>query len=220
MDFCIYIIKNSINKRFYIGSAKNFQNRKLRHLISLKKNKHHSKKLQNFCNKYGVDKIWFEIIEYCTPETILQREQHWLDTLHAVKNGFNILSIAGSSLGFKHSEKTKRNASIARKGTIPLAMLGKKHTDKTKDLIRQKAKLRKQSPETIANRVAKNTGKKRSESAKKTTALKISKLTKDQVFEIRILLSQKVNQYIIAKQFGVCQRNISRIKQGISYNYF
>jgi group I intron endonuclease len=44
-----------------------------------------------------------EILEYCEPSAIISREQHFLDLL---KPAYNMLKIAGSSFGFKHSKKT------------------------------------------------------------------------------------------------------------------
>lgn len=45
----------------------------------------------------------------------------------------------------------------------------------------------------------------------------VSKLTDNQVREIRRLLDAKVSQYVIAKQFGVHQGTISNIKRGRFY---
>jgi hypothetical protein len=44
-----------------------------------------------------------EIIEYCSPTTIIEGEQYYLDNL---KPEYNILKVAGSSFGFKHSIET------------------------------------------------------------------------------------------------------------------
>lgn len=44
-----------------------------------------------------------EILEYCDSDTLLSREQYYLDTL---KPENNILKISGSSLGFKHKQET------------------------------------------------------------------------------------------------------------------
>jgi len=44
-----------------------------------------------------------EILQYCDTTIITQREQYYLDNL---KPEYNILTIARSSKGFKHSQKT------------------------------------------------------------------------------------------------------------------
>ena len=53
--------------------------------------------------KYGYSNFKLEILEYCDPENIVDREQHYLDLL---KPEYNVLKDAGSSLGFKHSEES------------------------------------------------------------------------------------------------------------------
>ena len=53
--YSIYKIKNNINDKVYIGSTKDFEKRKSRHLNELKNNKHHSIYFQRFYNKY-IDK--------------------------------------------------------------------------------------------------------------------------------------------------------------------
>jgi group I intron endonuclease len=53
--------------------------------------------------KYGKSKFKLAILEYCDPNDVISREQYYLDLL---KPDYNILKIAGSSLGYKHSENT------------------------------------------------------------------------------------------------------------------
>jgi group I intron endonuclease len=59
--------------------------------------------------KYGYANFSVEIIEYCTPEKAIEREQYYLDL---IQPGYNILTKAGSLLGFKHSEETKAKFKI------------------------------------------------------------------------------------------------------------
>jgi group I intron endonuclease len=217
MITCIYKISNSIDSRIYIGSAVNFQNRKLRHIRALLKNTHCNDKIQYFVNKYGIDSIYFEVVEQCEKENLIEREQFYIDTFDCVENGFNILRTAGSWLNHHHSEKSKEKISSVKKGIQSTAMLGKKHTKETKELISKKAIGRKQSDETIQKRVEKNKGKKRPESAIQDVRKKLEKLNREQILQIREMLNNNVNQHEIAKKFGVCQRTISRIKRGESY---
>ena len=53
--------------------------------------------------KYGYANFKLEILEYCAPEECIKREQYYIDTL---KPEYNILKVAGSSLGYKHTEET------------------------------------------------------------------------------------------------------------------
>jgi group I intron endonuclease len=91
-------------ERVYVGSSLNCNARISRHLSKLRQNKHINKKLQNHCNKYGVFDLGFQIIEHCSPNQLLIREQFYIDS---IKPYFNIRTIAGSNLGLFHSLKTK-----------------------------------------------------------------------------------------------------------------
>lgn len=118
----IYQIINLINGKIYIGSAINLINRKSIHFIKLKRNIHENKYLQNSWNKYGKEYFEFNILENCEKENLIKREQYYLDILNPE---YNISPIAGSQLGFKFSEESKRKMSITR--------IGKKVSIKTKN---------------------------------------------------------------------------------------
>jgi len=95
----------------YIGSASSRYGMRARwkkHLADLIKDSHHAIHLQRTFNKKGLDDIKFEVIETCTPELCIEREQYWINHYKAFNKGFNICSIAGSCLGIKHSENVPR----------------------------------------------------------------------------------------------------------------
>jgi group I intron endonuclease len=109
----IYKIINKISNDFYIGSALNFNNRKWSHINSFRKNKHKNQFFQNSWNKYDEKAFVFEIIEIVDKkENLITREQYWIDYLQPT---FNLCKKAGSPLGVKHTEKSKKNMSLAHK---------------------------------------------------------------------------------------------------------
>lgn len=110
----IYQIRSKINGKIYVGSAMCIKKRWGVHLLALKKNIN-SRHLQNHVNKYGVDDLQFSIIEFCPKEKLLEREQYWINTLQPQ---FNLAKIAGSNMGVKFSEETKRKISESQKGKI------------------------------------------------------------------------------------------------------
>jgi Fic family protein len=65
--------------------------------------------------KYGYSQFSVEIIEYCDVPDLLKREQYYLDL---IKPDYNILKIAGSLVGFKHTEKTKNKLATILKGNL------------------------------------------------------------------------------------------------------
>jgi group I intron endonuclease len=65
--------------------------------------------------KYGNSNFSLEILEYCDSKDCLKREQYYIDLL---KPKYNILKIAGSRIGKKHSQETRDKISAALLGRI------------------------------------------------------------------------------------------------------
>jgi group I intron endonuclease len=72
-----------------------------------------SSRILHSLKKYGYSNSKLEVLEYCDREGAITREQYYLNLL---KPEYNILKIAGSLLGYKHSEKTIAKLSEIRKG--------------------------------------------------------------------------------------------------------
>lgn len=109
--------------------------------------------------KYGYSRFSLDILEYCDTSILIQREQYYIDLL---KPEYNILQVAGSLLGYKHTEeslqKMREKASNPSEETIAKLrekalgriyktseetkiklskiMLGKTHTEETKQKLR------------------------------------------------------------------------------------
>lgn len=115
----IYVITNILNNKKYVGSSVNTEKRLYNHKNYLINNKHQNSKLQNAWNKYGSINFKFELLEECSTENLLVREQHYLDTWNLVEDGYNICLIAGSGGVEKHTEESKRKMSEKLKGKIP-----------------------------------------------------------------------------------------------------
>jgi len=128
----IYQIKSELNDKSYIGSAVDLNDRKRVHLRDLKNKRHCNIHLQRHYNKYGRKDLYFSILEFCKKEMLIEREQHYLDTL---RPEFNICKIAGSSLGVKHSEEAKQKISKANKKNNARYWLGKHFTEETKQKL-------------------------------------------------------------------------------------
>lgn len=112
----VYRWINVINNKTYVGSSINLGRRfkeyyNYNHISKVKRNfPIHSALL-----KYGYSNFKLEILEYCEPSVLIKREQYYLDNL---KPEYNVLKIAGSILGFKHSEYTKKLFRITRLGRL------------------------------------------------------------------------------------------------------
>ena len=76
----VYQIRNLINGKVYIGSAKEFKERGRSHLRSLQNQKHHNKHLQAAFNKDGTNNFIFEVLEVVKGNKLVRtkKEQKYL----------------------------------------------------------------------------------------------------------------------------------------------
>lgn len=208
----VYIIKNVVTEKLYVGSTNNFPTRWKRHVLDLNRGNHTGTKLQRAWIKYGQSAFEFSIIEYVEDSTLLMaREQHWLDTLRAVDFGYNTLPTAGSNRGHKlseahkiaflftghsHSEESKKKMSIAAQNRvvseetklkISVSKLGKPMAESTKEKMRVLATGRTHSEETKQLFSLQRKGRKMSEQ----TRLNMSAAAKGKVYseETKLKLS-------------------------------
>lgn len=98
----IYMFFNLVNGDMYIGSSVKLDRRFRVHLSNIGSV---NLPLYNALNKYGLNNFVFLILQYCeaVEEICLGLEQSYLDTF---KPKYNILKLAGSSQGFKHSPES------------------------------------------------------------------------------------------------------------------
>lgn len=131
----IYMLTNKLSNHIYIGQSidisKRFKNYFNLSYLKSKDNYIISRALI----KYGYSNFSLTILEYCDKSDLLLREQYYFDKYNPQ---YNILKIAGSSLGFKHSEETKIKISKALKGVYikkKSSLWGRFHTEETKKLV-------------------------------------------------------------------------------------
>lgn len=100
----VYRITCIESGRVYIGSAVNIGGRIRGHIHDLNRRRHANRFLQRAWDKYGPDGFTVEVVEFCSPESLLDREQSVMDAHDCVQpKGFNIQPFARSSLGVKRS---------------------------------------------------------------------------------------------------------------------
>ena len=112
----IYMWKNIINDKQYIGSAIDLSKRLSFDYSTAymedaltRSNSHIYRALL----KNGYENFSITILEYCEPEQCIEREYYYLSCL---PHEYNILPKAGSWLGHKHSDETKKIISESKKG--------------------------------------------------------------------------------------------------------
>ena len=106
--YCMYFLKNP--NKVYVGSTKisgnpiesgnGFWTRWRMHLYYFKRSKGHTLVLQEAYNKYGLDNIYFKILEIIEDKSsILEREQFWINKLNSHVNGYNTNPFSDGSRG-------------------------------------------------------------------------------------------------------------------------
>lgn len=145
----IYMILNKETLSYYIGSASTgkFNSRFTSHLIYLKG----SKVVKNSVKKYGLHNFSFIVLELF-PEIVNQENNKKLLNLEdfyikSLLPDYNILTEAGSSFGYKHTEvtriKMKTSYSEARRNKIGDLNRGKALSAETIEAIRKSSLNRK-----------------------------------------------------------------------------
>lgn len=127
----IYRWNNKVTNKSYIGSSTSLSRRfSFYYSLSYLENKvkKGSSIIYNSLLKHGHSNFSLDILEYCEINVLIKREQYYFDLL---KPKYNILNIAGSSIGFKHTVITRINMSINNtKEKHPF--YGKKHNESSK----------------------------------------------------------------------------------------
>jgi group I intron endonuclease len=154
----IYVIRNNISGRVYVGSSAKVKARWRAHKHLLRQGKHHAPALQRSWVKHGQATFIFEIVEIVKDHSSLfEREQHWMDFFQTTSSdiGFNIHPKAGGPRGHKLSLEVRAQMSARYKG--------RKMPPRPPEYIEAQRIShlgKKLSPETCARMSASRTGKK------------------------------------------------------------
>lgn len=108
---CIYMLRNKVNDKKYIGQTLDVEKRIEGHYKDLSKNKH-NKYLQEDFNKYGIDNFEFIVLERITDKTITKNELSIL--LHHRENYYmdkfkTRIPVYGSEYGYNANYAHKLN---------------------------------------------------------------------------------------------------------------
>lgn len=128
----IYVIRNTVSGKIYVGSTKQFKSRWRDHRRRLRKGNHENKRLIAAWQKHGEEAFVFEVLEVIPSlllgdfKYVLSREQFWFDKLSPFgKKGYNIVETAGGCVPITPEIREKLRA----------ANLGKVLLDRRKKYI-------------------------------------------------------------------------------------
>ena len=205
----IYIIKNDINDKVYIGQSLNADERFKTHC----KRNYDNSLIDAAIQKYGKQHFWYEVLE-TQIENFNEREKFWIQKYQSLApRGYNI-QIGGNTppiyCGDQHPNTKISDEEVIhlkrdlRNTTLPIIKLAEKYGISKRQVMRINQGLsRAQLNEVYPIRANPNIN---------------GKLTEEQVDEIIELLkySYRFNGDI-ARQYGVEVHAISDINQGISH---
>ena len=113
-DRCgIYEIQCRVSGKKYVGSSCRIYQRWIDHRESLNKGVHHSSRLQRAWLKHGSGSFSFVVLEDCSRDELVMREQFWIDK---EKPEYNCSLRAANPL-LNPASKAKRKATILMKIT-------------------------------------------------------------------------------------------------------
>ena len=235
----IYSIINNVTNKIYIGSSKNIEKRLYEHMRLLKNKRHPNIKLTRSAKKHGEESFYSKVELICDTENLLMYEQIFIDFYNSAIDGYNINKkaergfskepLALSEEFFASRSKWQENGcrvatnAATGCGGVHVKRGGKQigihrlayefyvgEIPKGKSILRTCKNKRCINPEhlIISNRseIAKHTFK----TGRKHPRGNV-KLTEENVKEIK--MSNKPMLHL-AKQFGVCEATIRKIKRG------
>lgn len=131
----IYMIKNTVNNKVYIGSSVNLNRRIKKHFYEIKKKFHHNKHLEKAVHKYGVENFeiyLLEVFDIITDNKLRKIEESFIEKYDSYKKGYNQLENKQSHLTRLNKSKNHidNNKKLQSKAVI---MFDKKTGDKLKE---------------------------------------------------------------------------------------
>lgn len=164
----IYMWTHNLSGKIYIGSAVDLSKR-LKNYYFISTLKTWDNYISRALITHGYSTFSFSILEFIdisnlsleeSKNLILKREQYYLDIIFSVDepNTYNILQVAGSLLGYKHTKESLAKMSLSC-DNHPRGMLNKTHSAETKALMSETHKSENLSKETLAKLILTKVGK-------------------------------------------------------------
>lgn len=105
----IYLFKNKLNQKCYVGQAMDIERRYREHIYY--SNNNPIQPIHKALAKYGVENFEFKVLEFlpnCDKKQIDEKEQYYIHKYQAYTRGYNCSLGGEGNLGLHHTEETKK----------------------------------------------------------------------------------------------------------------
>lgn len=208
----VYQIRNTVSGLIYIGQTREgFWKRYNFHRWKLRINDHDNKWLQASFNKYGEDAFQFEVI-HCVddPEVINDLEVEEIKKAREFGHCCNIADGGDGAKGVRPSdENIRRLAELNR-----IYNTGKKASEETKQRMSE-ARKGKKRPTGMGEKMIKT----RHDKIINGESMKTTKLTPEQVVDIKRKLMDNISWDDLAEEYHISRSNINAIRSNRSWTF-
>lgn len=112
----IYLIRNKVNNKIYIGKAKNIYERIRQHINLLnKKSKDENIHLINSWHKYGRENFEYEVLEYCSIDLLEEKELLYIKQFNSLDRNIGYNMRLDTSTKCILPEETRKRMSESKK---------------------------------------------------------------------------------------------------------
>ena len=103
MNGFIYIIRNTVNSKVYVGQTRTSLDQRWKEHI--RHAQYGDQVINRAMKKYGVNNFYIEVLENCDVENLDQRETYYIEMFNSTNksNGYNV-SVGGKTPKFKRKE--------------------------------------------------------------------------------------------------------------------
>lgn len=98
----------TVERHNYIGSSVDLRSRLRNHIWAMTSEKHRNIIVQNCYNKYGLDKFYFEILEYCEKDIRIEREKYYINLFNPDLNVTDPVSLKRDKTFSQHVSISKK----------------------------------------------------------------------------------------------------------------
>lgn len=114
MESGVYRILNKNNGKCYIGCSIDIKRRWTQHLKLLRRGNHHNDHLQKSWNMYGRESFIFEIIYYCIPKFLYEKEIHFITHYKSYDKNIGYNNTFGGESGLLTQESIEKLSKSAK----------------------------------------------------------------------------------------------------------